>query len=70
MSIPEAIDTFRQAFSEDTGLEYSYQSNIAMAFFDAYAQYFPDRMPDDTAAIHKIANVAACAFLDKWLEEQ
>lgn len=69
ISFKDAYDVMAKTLSEDQGLYYAYQSNIAMQFQDVMrgAGY---QLPD----LHRIANQAAIQFLDlfigKSVEEQ
>ncbi|GAF68943.1 unnamed protein product [marine sediment metagenome] len=56
------IKTLKKHLKDDPDFYYAYQSNIAMAFFDAYNRC--DKKYKNRGDLHKIANEAAKNFLD------
>lgn len=62
----KALDIVRKGIKEDPGLYYSYQSNIAMAFYDEYCR-LDIRKYKNKDTIHEIANKAAKNFLNLWI---
>jgi acyl-CoA reductase-like NAD-dependent aldehyde dehydrogenase len=65
--VPHACSVLFKALREDKDFYYAYQANIAMAFKDAYWNYF--KLKGNTEYrevydIHKIANQAAKNFLN------
>lgn len=58
MNIKEFMDKLVETMKEDSDYLFSWQSNIAMGFIDAYNE------ASDKSNIHEIANAGAKRFLD------
>lgn len=63
--VKNAVETLTKALKESESFYYSYQANIAMAFFDEYAKNKKNYM--NRGDIHKVSNQAAKNFLDFWI---
>jgi len=61
------LDAVRNKIKEDPDLYLSYQSNIAMAFFDEYKKC--SKKYKNRTDLHEISNRAAINFLNLWLKE-
>jgi hypothetical protein len=57
----DALRVVTATLGRDKELYYGYQSNIAMAFID---ESLKQGSRDSYAKIHRVANVAACVFLN------
>jgi hypothetical protein len=64
----KALDIVRNDIKEDPELYYTYQSNIAMAFYDEYYR-LDIRKYKNKATIHEITNNAAKNFLNLWIKD-
>ena len=62
IKLEDAVKTLIEHLKEDEELFYGYQSNIAMAFYDAY--YNDKKKYKNKEDIHRIANDAAINFLN------
>lgn len=60
----KAFDVFAYWINKDKALYYAYQSNIAMAFYDAVK-----KEGIDFPQLHDISNKAAKNFLDMLIEK-
>lgn len=58
--IHKAIDTLQRSLKKDEGYRYSWQANIAMAFYDEFRR----SKPKNLTQVHEAANKAASNFLD------
>lgn len=70
--LPEAIKTLSDALREDTGqgsYYYTWQSNIAMAFYDEYLKASPHTNDENRQILHGISNNAAKNFLNSFIIE-
>ena len=64
--LSRAVATLADALRNDTEFFFAYQSNIAMAFFDASIKY---KSRDGRKKIHSIANAGAINFLNLFIRE-
>jgi len=72
MSIEKELKIVTDAIQNDRELFYGYQSNIAMAFYDAAIKYRKNRHLGNkyltNVDIHAIANEGAINFLNLWIK--
>lgn len=64
ISTKQAVDRLCKALKEDPGYYYSWQANIAMAFYD---EHFFQKGKTSQKKIHEIANSAAKCFLNNLI---
>ncbi len=62
-----ALKVVKETIAGDKGLRYSYQANIAMAFYNAYVNN--KSKSKKLSVIVKIVNKAADNFLTQWCKE-
>jgi len=77
MKVSRAVKRLTKALLEDKGFYYSYQANIAMAFYDELIKNkeiinyyskknYTQNENDLHLTLHEITNNAAKRFLDSW----
>ena len=66
ITIQQAIDRLIDAL-QDEEYRYGWQSNIAMAFMDAWTRHNRPRNDNESEAMHRLSNAAAAAFLDQLI---
>ena len=72
--LPNAIKVLQKHLRKDKSegsYYYSWQANIAMAFYDEMSRYYPKQNADYILSneLHEIANQAAKNFLDNLIKE-
>ena len=72
MKIPKAVRTLTTSLKKDEGFWYTYQSTIAMSFYDAVLNYRAKTKNRSLSnkTIHKLSNDAANNFLKLWTESK
>lgn len=67
--VPNAVKSLTAALAKEPGFYFAYQSNIAMAFVDAFNQYNLPSNPISQEMLKDIANIAAKQFLYLFIRE-
>jgi len=69
MTLKKAVTKVTEELSKDKGFFIGYTANIAMAFIDAFNEFYQDQPISNKTKnqIHEIANIGAKKFLQTWI---